>query len=215
MTSPLPVIIGEDPGHRDPRLPPDTSTPNGPGTRLQEILGVDIHHFVLVNLFYRRQPSWNTKNARDAACHLRPLLIGRPVIFLGRRVASAFGHRDCAYSWEWHSDHRHRSGFWAARIPHPSGTNHVWNDDAERRASRAFVALMPHESVWSDRSPTGRLVSAQTIGELHVRVAERDVLFPPTFTLGEWACTVRDNRAHDQREKHTSRDLQRRSPLHP
>jgi hypothetical protein len=86
------------------------------------------------NLFYDPQPAWNTHVARMSALRMRDTFHDDKVILLGVKVAEAFGLADLPmYTW------RAERNFNVARIPHPSGKNHAWNDPAERERARKFL----------------------------------------------------------------------------
>jgi uracil-DNA glycosylase len=58
----------------------------------------------------------------------------RRVVFVGKRVATAFGFADLApCSWVESGDRL------VALLPHPSGVNHWWNDAGNREKGRAFL----------------------------------------------------------------------------
>ena len=133
------VLVGEAPSRRsDPRRPLD-----GPcGSRLERLAEIPVGSLgdrcVAVNLL----PAWPGRRgkgaafpmaeARAAAAELVPLLEGRAVLLLGRRVAAAFGVVD----WPYLVPMRWEGGPVAAVVPHPSGVCRWWNDpEASRRAA--------------------------------------------------------------------------------
>lgn len=83
--------------------------------------------FEVINLFYLHQPRWSAPEARDAALNLERT--GEPLVFLGRRVAAAFG-------WEREfgvfGNLDPEQGPVAVVIPHPSGLNRKLNDEVVR-----------------------------------------------------------------------------------
>jgi uracil-DNA glycosylase len=131
------VIVGEAPGAErppDPKMVLLGST----GANLAKIAGWSWRdYFALTerhNLFLDPQPHWNLRKAKAAAADLEHKLEGRDIILLGSKVAEAFGYEDMP-NYRWHNE------VWAniARVPHPSGRNRVWNDDAERARARLFL----------------------------------------------------------------------------
>ena len=72
--------------------------------------------------------------ARRAARRLLGRLTGRWVLLAGKNVAGAFGMGTEYLTWE-----THPGGFRAAVIPHPSGVNHWWNDERNRRTFRRWA----------------------------------------------------------------------------
>lgn len=63
---------------------------------------------------------------------------GRRVVYLGRAVARAFGHRRVEYL-EPLTDAR-AAAAWC--LPHPSGINRWWNDRGNREAARLFLRVL-------------------------------------------------------------------------
>ncbi len=87
--------------------------------------------------------------ARRNAFKMAPVLDGRTVVFVGRRVTEAFGYKADWFTWG--------KGYFAAEdktvrikyaaIPHPSGRNRFWNDPTNVQEARAFMTeLMKTES---------------------------------------------------------------------
>lgn len=87
--------------------------------------------------------------ARANAERAAPLLDGRTAVFVGRKVADAFG---CKSEWfEWGEEYITVDGGVArvryATIPHPSGRNRFWNFPENVREARRFMTeLMSRES---------------------------------------------------------------------
>ena len=156
-----PLLIGQAPGPNTERelplfpYPPQTST----GARLMELMDLDLSGYLRtfdrMNLLYEHpgqwapgEDRWPTALARVVAQALKTALYGREVIFLGRKVATAFGHKDAP----WHTWQRHHYtlyvpgedvpatalDFCYAVVPHPSGRNHWYNDEARREEAQAF-----------------------------------------------------------------------------
>lgn len=79
--------------------------------------------------------------ARDAANRMIDSLAGRRVVFVGRAVATAFGHFDAPF-YAWLRDDR---GFRFAAMPHPSGVNHHWNKPGAKAEAIGFFARLRNE----------------------------------------------------------------------
>lgn len=77
---------------------------------------------------------------RPSARNLLPLLEGRRVVFLGRRVAEAFGIRRPFLRWNVEQDKRILS----CTIPHPSGKSRWWNDPRNRSDAEKFISRLKH-----------------------------------------------------------------------
>ena len=140
----------------DPELPlfpvPQTST----GGRLQTLMGLTRYEYLTtferVNLLpyfpgqRKRDDKFPMTPAKLAARVIRPLLVEREVILVGRNVANAFGFGD----WDWHewhdwkvchSDMRvHRGAARIVVIPHPSGRNHWYNNPENTVGATSFWA---------------------------------------------------------------------------
>ncbi len=155
MDSTRPLLIGQAPGPRtDPELPlfpvPNTST----GGRLKEIMGIRRYEYLRIferiNLLptfpgqHKRDDKFPIASARLAAAAMRSLLAGRVVILVGRNVARAFGHVEEFHQWvDWAVRRpckiaRDNPYCRVAVIPHPSGRNHWYNDQANREAAQRF-----------------------------------------------------------------------------
>ena len=87
--------------------------------------------------------AWDAKEAKRRASVLKDRLVGRRVLFVGRRAAAAFGLRDLPWL-TWKSVSR---GTKVAAIPHPSGIVLWWNDRENRRAARSFLNGILSEDV--------------------------------------------------------------------
>ena len=151
-----PVLIGEAPGRRThPRAPLFPSPKNSAGYRLYKLTGLESRHeylrtFDRANLFAewpgcwdkqkRPKDKWSVRDARIAAASMRFLLTGRTVIFVGRRVSTAFGFGDLDFL-----EHA-VDPVWKMRVacvPHTSGRSHWYNDvDNARRAREFFDQLL-------------------------------------------------------------------------
>jgi hypothetical protein len=117
------------------------------GGRLQSLMGITrgryLRQFDRVNLLqhfpgkHKRDDKFPMRDAKIAAAAMYPLLLGRPVIFVGRNVAGAFGF-DIPFH-EWHA----LMGVTPteiAVIPHPSGRNHWYNSPSNQELARLFWA---------------------------------------------------------------------------
>lgn len=76
--------------------------------------------------------------ARDRARLLAPELDGRAVVLAGQRVAAAFRVRGVALG-AWVEVEIAGALFEATVLPHPSGVNRWWNEQANRRAGARFL----------------------------------------------------------------------------
>ena len=176
-----PILVGQAPGPRtDPELPlfpvPSTSS----GGRLCEMMGITrgqyLGMFDRVNLLYnfpgkhKRDDKFPMREARIAACAMRPLFAGRVVILIGRNVAEAFGVEAEFHTWfAWpvrrpNLIQRCNGVAQAAVVPHPSGRNHWYNRPEHRALARAFWQnLLAHQSqaILADR----KLLSSSPEGE--------------------------------------------------
>jgi len=85
--------------------------------------------------------------ARDGAERLRPMLAGYDVVFMGRQVARAFGHDGNTIlplrllTWREGPTYRY------AMMPHPSGRNRWYNEEANRRLAVRFISRAARSAV--------------------------------------------------------------------
>ena len=155
MTRPL--LIGQAPGaNTSPDLPlyplPLTST----GGRLMGLMGITdrveyLQRFERINLLHefpgrhRRDDKFPKRLARVAAQAVRPLLVDREVVLIGRNVGEAFGYAELAFhEWLGNVDTFRK----LAVVPHPSGRNHWYNRPGRREEAAAFWSafLRPDEN---------------------------------------------------------------------
>lgn len=87
----------------------------------------------------RGQDRWKPREARVAAQAVRFLLRDRRVIYVGRRVATAFGHRTTPW-FVWSFDETW--GFLHATIPHTSGRSHFYNSTENRETAAKFLRTL-------------------------------------------------------------------------
>lgn len=134
------VIIGEAPAAKG--FPGDALTGTS-GRRLCEIAGWDYDYYLKettrTNLIQLPTKVWYPSMSRNAADAMRPLLDGRNVILLGGKVAAAF-RWSSQPDYEWFTSHA-PDGIvttWM-RVPHPSGRNRKWNDEAQVARARAAL----------------------------------------------------------------------------
>lgn len=138
-----PLLLGEAPSAKsDPARPFSGRS----GDRLRRL--TDLDKFDLANLFEQhpgrsakgKGSRWDAPAARLRAKEATPGLKGRRVVFVGRRVSTAFGYPWLPWAtWTW--DDR---GFWAAVIPHPSGIVRFWNDPANVEQVALFLCAIYH-----------------------------------------------------------------------
>lgn len=125
-----PVLIGE--------WPPKTGEgPHGPLSArpahvLSGILGVTYETFLCLFERVNLLKHWasgsppRAASLRLMALQLGDTLPGAPVIFLGRRVAKAFGFESDFYNWSF------IGAADSVSVPHPSGRNLMYNSTVER-----------------------------------------------------------------------------------
>ena len=91
--------------------------------------------------------------AKLAARVIRPLLSGRTVILVGRSVADAFGFKADWHDWvEWPVRRycpvqRDAGRCLIAVVPHPSGRNHWYNKEENRKEALTFWADLRKDEV--------------------------------------------------------------------
>lgn len=133
------LLLGEAPSRTSDPLRPFSGSS---GDRLRLVLGGALRpSYQLANLFSAwpgresdgKGSRWDAREARAAASALD--LRGRRVVFVGRRVARAFGHERAPFL-EWAEDER---GFRFAVLPHPSGIVRWWNEPANVERARSFL----------------------------------------------------------------------------
>jgi uracil-DNA glycosylase len=144
--APLPsvrlVLVGQAPGPTsDPEVPlcPVTSTT---GRRLRDLMQLSSEEYLLlerVNLLqcfpgkHARDDAFPRKLARVAAQAMRPLLRGRRVVLLGRKVAAAFGVELPFLMWSTWKDLE------ISILPHPSGRSRWYNSPENQGKAGEFL----------------------------------------------------------------------------
>jgi len=130
-----PVLIGEMPGF-DITSRPHLALTGQTGQRIAALAGITWLDYLTFtdrrNVFTAPVEHWLPAQAKKNAEEMD--LDGRRVVFLGDKVASAFGVKAWR-NYEWH-DFR---GGYAARAPHPSGRNRLFNSVAERSVFGMFM----------------------------------------------------------------------------
>jgi len=129
-----PVLIGEMPGF-DITSRPHLALTGPTGRRIAALAGVSWEEYVSTdrrNVFDAPVENWLPAQARKNAEVMD--LNNRHVVFLGDKVASAFGVK----TWKNYEWNEFRGGF-AARAPHPSGRNRLLNSTVERAVFGAFM----------------------------------------------------------------------------
>jgi len=151
-----PIFIGQAPSrHGDPTKP----LTGLPGQKLASLASMTMMEFCLSVVRANILPYYvGTNGSGDAfpmpdakrnAIRMAPLLDKRTVVFVGRRVAEAFGFKDDWFDWD--------EGYFDAVgkmvriryavIPHPSGRNRFWNSSQNVQEARTFITeLMKNES---------------------------------------------------------------------
>jgi len=135
------VLVGQAPG----RSSGERAFDGRSGDRLAAYLGLGDREALLetvecLNLL-RRYPgsagpkgdAWPRHAGRRAARRLLGRLRGHRVLLAGKNVARAFGVSADYLVWTSHPE-----GFRCAVIPHPSGINHWWNTEENRRRFRRW-----------------------------------------------------------------------------
>lgn len=143
-----PILIGQAPGpNTDPSLPLYPHPSTSAGGRLAQFMGLGaedyIDAFERLNLVQeypgrrKHDDKFPLYQARLRAGELRPLMRGRTVILMGRKVASAWGEPVAqAEFFEW--VRCGTFGTMLAVVPHPSGRNHWYNSSENRQQARIF-----------------------------------------------------------------------------
>lgn len=133
-----PLLIGEAPSRTSDPLRPFSGTTGG---RIVALAGQPLEQsWQLANLLPAwpgragKGTRWDRAAARRAALALD--VEGRRVVFVGRRVAAAFGHQHAPFL-EWLDDPERGCRF--AVLPHPSGIVRWWNEPANADAARSFL----------------------------------------------------------------------------
>ena len=151
-----PIFIGQAPSrHGDPTKP----LTGRPGQKLASLASMVPMEFYLSVVRTNVLPYYVGTNgqgdafpmpeARRNAIKMAPLLDGRTVVFVGRRVAEAFGCRSEWFNW---GEEYFKTDDGVVRIryavmPHPSGRNRFWNDPQNVQEARTFMTeLMKDES---------------------------------------------------------------------
>lgn len=148
------ILVGEAPGPRtDPRAPLFPMPRNSAGYRLFELTGLEwrsqyLARFQRCNIFANHPGTWDaqkwpkdkwlTREARFAADAMRFFFERRRVIFVGRRVAMAFGYgaeKLPFLEWDYCATWRYQF----ACLPHTSGRSHWYNDPENKRAASEFL----------------------------------------------------------------------------
>lgn len=107
----------------------------------------------------KRDDKFPMTPARLAASVIKPLLVERQVILVGRKVADAFGFEADWHDWvDWPVCHpelrKHRGLARVAVVPHPSGRNHWYNNPENKASASAFWA-----EFFNDEERSNKLLS--------------------------------------------------------
>lgn len=151
-----PVFIGQAASRRGDPAKPLTGRP---GRKLAGLASMTPMEFYLSTVRVNLLPcymgsrgggdAFPMTEARRNATRVASLLDGRTVVFVGRKVADAFGCRKGWFDWD---EGYFRTGdrtvhLRYAVVPHPSGRNRFWNDPENvREASRFLSELMKRKS---------------------------------------------------------------------
>lgn len=140
-----PVLVGQAPGpNTDPHEPLHPYPVHKSGGRLRELIGISVESYLegfqRVNLIHKfpgqdkgGEDKCPRRLARNTANALRPLLVGRRVILVGRNVADAFGLSTIPF-YAWCTER----GANFVVVPHPSGRNRMFNTPEAREEARVF-----------------------------------------------------------------------------
>jgi len=143
-----PVFIGQAPSRNGDPWKPLTGMP---GRRLASLAGMYPLEFYVSTVRANLLPTYMgedgdgdafpTINARVAAIESAAALDGRTVVFVGRRVAQAFGCRGDWFRWDrvFLPTPGFEQGIRYSTMPHPSGRNRYWNDEGNRKKAEAFL----------------------------------------------------------------------------
>lgn len=143
------LLIGQAPGPNTlPGLPLHPHPRTSAGGRLAEQMGLTpedyIRYFQRINLLnkfpgrHKRDDKFPLAKAKAAAEAIRPLLVGRKVVLVGRNVATAFGLGLEFFTWGSYPALPAMELFDVAVVPHPSGRNHWYNKPENRQQASEF-----------------------------------------------------------------------------
>lgn len=154
------VIVGIDPG-RNSSGPLDPDFPSG--LKLASMMGVSADEFRdqtdRINLYPAASISLVDP---DAAANLLPILRGRRVLLLGRRVSTALGGNQDWMKWSVTGE------FVSASIPHPSGLSRWWNDPTNSSSAKEFLSNILRPCIHLEGfDGSGKTTLAQAISSLH------------------------------------------------
>ncbi len=141
-----PLLIGQAPGPRSrPEYPLFPYPAQSAGARLQTFAGLTRGQYLrgfdrmnLLNEFpgkdpHRKGDNFPLAKAAQRAEELRPLLMDRRVILIGRYVAKSFGY-DRTPFFEWCHD-----SFDFCIVPHPSGLSRAYNEPEPREMLKSVM----------------------------------------------------------------------------
>jgi len=138
---------------------------------------VNLHHHTLLSA--AKWDAWAVRN-------LTPILRGRRVIALGRRVGDALRTPDIWMTWSlWNGE------FIGATLPHPSGLNRWWNDSYHVTLARGFLKQVTRPCVHVEGPDgSGKSTLVHPMSELTgLRIV------PPEDPPGSWdECLARISR---------------------
>jgi uracil-DNA glycosylase len=140
------VLVGQAPGRNgDPKTP--LFGGRGTGKKLADLFGMDRKKyedsFKRMNVLDAwpgragKGDRFPIRDARAAAKQKLRALRGRTVVFVGIGTAAVFGF-DPGRPLKWAGF----NGGVAAVLPHPSGVNRWWNDQANGRKTRSFAWVL-------------------------------------------------------------------------
>lgn len=165
-----PVILGmNNPISSDPRHALYPHPPGCTGHRLWRFSGLD--QDVYLTAFERRNVldgrAWSMPEARKVQPRLREEFQGRTVVILGQPVNSIIRGgtpHELAPAFSWTPDGH---GGWHAKVPHPSGLNHFYNDPLNQALVEVFMQeLVEWAQTHDDPAPSPAAISAGVQGDL-------------------------------------------------
>lgn len=137
------LLIGQAPSQNGD---PDKPLEGKIGNRLAKLAGLSTEEYLerteRVNLLSEwpgkdgKGDEFDAETAKQSAKDMTERLKGRRVLFLGRKVAAAFGETDLSWM-EWKTCRRLKAE--VAAIPHPSGIVLWWNDPENKKKAAEFL----------------------------------------------------------------------------
>lgn len=192
------------PGPRhSPHCPLFPEPPGSAGARLCAVVGLGqdeyLARFTRVNLFHTYRTwtgrrggvrTWDAAAARLEAQRLWPLLVGRPVVLLGSKVAEAFSPEvasapPMSFVQLPGSEVLGVGDLWVCRVPHTSGLSRAWNDPRVARDAGALLRMLARGIVvMLGPAPVYHRLEAGSLADIEAELSPGDVVSPPTQGRG-------------------------------